>query len=140
MDLRERVLADCDAGMEGRQVAVKYRVSESWIRRLKQRHRESGEVAPRKSGHAAEPKWLVHREHLEQLVREQPDMTLPELRERLGIDISVQTLSRALRALQLTFKKKSCVPRSRIVPTFTSVASPGKPRDRNRSASLGLSG
>lgn len=29
MDLRERVFADCDAGMEVRPVAVKYRVSES---------------------------------------------------------------------------------------------------------------
>ena len=59
-------------------------------------------MAPRRSGHAAEPKWLAHRARLEELVREQPDATLPELRERLGIDISVQTLSRAL---QLTFKK-----------------------------------
>lgn len=128
MDLRERVFADCDAGMEVRQVAVKYRVSESWIRRLKQRRRESGEVAPRKSGHAAEPKWLAHRERLEELVREQPDLTLSELRERLGIDISVQTLSRALRALQLTFKKKFCAPRSKIGPMSTNVGSPGKPR------------
>ncbi len=39
---------------------------------------------------------------------EQPDVTLPELREWLRIDISVQTLSRALRALQLTFKKVLC--------------------------------
>lgn len=128
MDLRERVFADCDTGMEVRQVAVKYRVSESWIRRLKQRRRESGEVAPRPAGHAAEPKWLAHRERLEELVREQPDVTLPELRERLGIDISVQTLSRALRALQLTFKKKSCVPRSKTGPMSTSVGSPGNPR------------
>jgi transposase len=128
MDLRERVFADCDAGMEVRQVAVKYRVSESWIRRLKQRRRESGEVAPRRAGHSAEPKWLAHRERLETLVREQPDITLPELRERLGIDISVQTLSRALRALQLTFKKKSCVPPSKTGPMSTSVGSPGKPR------------
>jgi transposase len=128
MDLRERVLTDCDAGMEVRQVAVKYRVSESWIRRLKQRRRESGEVAPRRSGHAAVPKWLAHRERLEQLVREQPDATLPELRERLGIDISVQTLSRALRALQLTFKKKSCVPRSKTVRTSMIVVWPGKPK------------
>lgn len=130
MDLRVRVLADCDAGLEVRQVAVKYRVSESWIRRLRQRlrqrRRESGEVAPRKSGHAAEPKWLAHRERLEELVREQPDATLAELRERLGIDIRVPTLARALRALQLTFKKKSCVPRSKIVPMCSNVASPGK--------------
>ena len=47
MDLLERVLMDCDAGLDVRQVVVKYRVSESWIRRLRQRRRESGEVAPR---------------------------------------------------------------------------------------------
>lgn len=128
MDLRKRVLADCDAGLEVRQVAVKYRVSESWIRRLKQRRRETGETAPRRSGHAAEPKWLAHRERLESLVREQPDLTLSELRERLGIEISVPTLSRALRALQWTFKKKSCARQSKIARTFTSAASPGKLR------------
>ena len=35
-DLRERVLADCDAGMGTIEVAAKYRVSQSWVRRLKQ--------------------------------------------------------------------------------------------------------
>ena len=37
MDLRVRVLADSDAGMGTRVVAAKYRVSESWVRWLKQR-------------------------------------------------------------------------------------------------------
>lgn len=77
IDLRERVLVDCDAGMEVRQVAVKYRVSESWIRRLRQRRRESGEVAPRKSDHPAEPKWLAHRERLEALVHESRNRPWP---------------------------------------------------------------
>ena len=35
MDLRERVLKDSDAGIRTREVAVKYAVSESWVRRLK---------------------------------------------------------------------------------------------------------
>ena len=47
MDLRERVLHDSDAGMQAAAVASKYRVSASWVRRLKQRRRETGEVAPR---------------------------------------------------------------------------------------------
>jgi transposase len=47
MDLRERILRDCDGGLETRVVATKYAVSESWVRRLKQRRRETGEVAPR---------------------------------------------------------------------------------------------
>ena len=47
MDLRERALLDSDAGMKAADVAVKYRVSGSWVRLLKQRRRETGEVAPR---------------------------------------------------------------------------------------------
>ena len=46
IDLRERVLLDSDAGMKAGDVAAKYRVSGSWVRLLKQRRRETGEVAP----------------------------------------------------------------------------------------------
>ena len=55
-DLRERVLADCDAGLPTAEVAAKYRVSASWVRRLKQRRRETGETAPRKQRHGSPPK------------------------------------------------------------------------------------
>ena len=128
VDLRTRVLEDCDQGGSTHEVALKYRVSESWVRRLKQRRRENGEVAPRRSGNKHPPRWLAHAEQIQQLVDEQPDATLRELAERLGIKISPQTLARALRALQLTFKKKSFVPRSKIVRMSNSVAPPGKPR------------
>lgn len=106
MDLRERVLQDADAAMGTREVALKYRVSESWVRRLKQRRREHGEIAPRPPRNGVQPKWLPHAQRIEQLVEEQPDITLRELRDALGQEISVPTLSRALRQLQLTFKKK----------------------------------
>ena len=128
LDLRSRVLQDCDAGETTRQVALKYRVSESWVRRLKQRRRESGEVAPRRAGTKQPARWLASADQLRQLVDEQPDATLEELRQRLGTNLSTKTLSRALRALQLTVKKKSSVPRSRIARTFRSVVLPGKPR------------
>ena len=106
MDLRERILQDCDAGMEARQVALKYRVSESWIRRL----------------------LLRHAERLRKLVEEKPDATLAELRQLLGLECSIPTIARALRALQLTFKKKSFMPRSRSGPTSKSDVRPGKPK------------
>lgn len=53
MDLRRRVLADCDGEMRTRVVAGKYRVSESWVRRLKQRRRATGETAPPRAARAA---------------------------------------------------------------------------------------
>lgn len=106
MDLRERVLKDSDAGETTRVVALKYNVSESWVRRLKQRRRETGEVAPRSSRNGRQPKWLPWLDQIKMLVDEKPDITLVELRDALGKDISIQGLSRALRSLQLTFKKK----------------------------------
>jgi hypothetical protein len=40
------------------------------------------------------------------LEREQPDATLEELRQRLGIDCSLMAISRALRKLKITRKEK----------------------------------
>lgn len=106
LDLRTRVLKDADGGMRTREVAVKYDVSESWVRRLKQRRRESGEIAARSSRNGVRPKWLAYADQLQRLVEAKPDLTLRELRDALGREVSLQTLSRALRQLQLTFKKK----------------------------------
>lgn len=36
MDLRQRVIADCDRGLKTNAVALKYSVSSAWVRRLKQ--------------------------------------------------------------------------------------------------------
>ena len=51
-DLRQRVLADCDAGLGTKAVAEKYRVSPAIVRRWKQRRRETGELHPRRGGGA----------------------------------------------------------------------------------------
>lgn len=128
MDLRQRVLADCDAKMETRAVATKYRVSESWVRRLKQRRRESGEIAPRPPRNKVQPRWLPYADRLKELVEEQPDATLRELRDRLGVSLSLMTICRALRSLQFTFKKKSSTRPNKTGPTLQSGARRGKPR------------
>jgi len=127
-DLRQRVLADCDAGMGTREVATKYRVSESWVRRLKQRRRETGETAPRIPRFTRRPALAAHLDQLQQLVQERPDATLRELCELLGVPVSVPTMWRALRELKLTFKKKSSGRPNRIVPMSSSDAPPGRPR------------
>lgn len=106
MDLRVRVLVDCDAGMPTKQVSIKHRVCPSWVRLLKQRRRESGEIAPRSSSPKRLPVLAGHREQLQRLVQSKPDITLEELRQQLPVVVSVATLWRALRDLKLSFKKK----------------------------------
>ncbi len=112
-DLRERVLADCEAGMRTGLVAEKYRVSPAWVRRLKQRWRESGQLGPCRQRHGPLPKLAGHEEELRALVRQQPDATAEELKRRLTVRVSRATVQRALRRLGLTFKKRRSGPLSR---------------------------
>jgi len=132
MDLRQRVLADCDDGLRTKEVAAKYRVSTAWVRRLKQRRRTSGgEDTPRPRPRGRRPRtWEVHAQAIRAAVAEQPDLTLAELQQRLGLALSLTTLWRAVAALGLTVKKKSVVPPSRIAPTSRRGARTGRRRSR----------
>jgi len=105
IEFRREVLADCDAGMSTMAVAIKHRVSDSWVRRLKQRRRETGEIAARPPKKKTPPKWHAYADRLRSLVQKRSDITLRELREALAVDVSLQTLSVALRALKYSFKK-----------------------------------
>ncbi len=105
MDLRERVLSDCDAGLPTKKVAKKFSVSPAWVRRLKQRRRESGEIAPRHGKTGPKPKLGEHLQRLEELVQEFPDATLEELQQKLKVLVGVTTIWRALKSLGITLKK-----------------------------------
>ena len=104
-DLRERVLRDGDAGAGTRAVAAKYSVSEAWVRRLKQRRREGGSVAPRTATPGPRPVLAPHAGRLRELVRAAPDLSAAEYRDRLGVRVAAVTVWRALRRLGLTHKK-----------------------------------
>lgn len=103
MDLRKRVLADCDAGMKTKPVAEKYGVSRTWVRGLKQKRRETGDIAP---GVPTGRPRKIDRDQLAALVKEDADATLAELRERLGVKCSLTAIWMVLDTLRITFKKK----------------------------------
>jgi transposase len=117
MDLRERVYWDLDAGMKTSAVARKYSVSPAWVRRLKQRRAATGETAPRQQRHGRVPGWVTHAEAIREAVRQAPDATLDEYRQRFRLPMSRAALARALAVLGLTRKKSRSGRASRIVPT-----------------------
>lgn len=104
LDLRERVLRDSDAGMMADAVAARYHVSGSWVRWLKQRRRETGDIGPRRQRHGPRRKLEPHLHTLAALIAEQPDRTLAELQEALSLDVSIPTICRAVRHLGLRVK------------------------------------
>jgi transposase len=116
-DLRERVLADCDAGIGTRAVAAKYRVSESWVRRLKQVRRQTGRITPADQRRGPTPGWVAHAEAIRAAVATAPDATLAEYRQRFALPLSRSALARALVALGLSRKKSRSGQPSRTAPT-----------------------
>jgi transposase len=117
MDLRERVLKDCAAGMGTKAVAEKYSVSPSWVRRLKQRKREDGRAEPRSPRNKRVPKLDAHADRIRALLAATPDLTLEELGKALGVTAALATLWAAVAKLGLTVKKKSTGPPSRTART-----------------------
>lgn len=105
VDLRERVLADYDAGMSNEAVARKYRVSSRWVYKLRMQREQTGDIAPRRGKTGPKPKLQQHTEQLLRLVEEQPDATLEELRQRLGVAVCVTTIWKTLKTLGVTVKK-----------------------------------
>lgn len=104
-EMRRDVLAACDAGEGTRAVGLRFGCSESWVRRVKQERREQGKTAPATTRRRV-PRWVIHRERIQQIIAENPDVTLQELKDELQTDLSRQTLCTALRRLKLTLKKK----------------------------------
>jgi len=105
LDLRKRILKACDKGGKTKAVAARFEVSESFVRALKRRRRTTGkiEALPKNSG--PKPKLKAHEEKLRALIKAQPDATLEELRERLGVDVQLSTLWYAIDRMKLSVKK-----------------------------------
>ena len=108
-EFRRDVLAACDAGEGTRSVALRFKVSESWVRRIKQERREQGKVARSRHVVAARSGSLM-RSGCWRSSTQRPDIYLRELQAaaqaELGWEVSDVTLSRACRALRRTRKKR----------------------------------
>ena len=106
-----RAYEECGSSIE---VAEMFDCSESWVRRLMQRQRETGSLEPRPlklpDNHKLDEQDLTR---LQELIANQPDLTLAELAEALDHKASVPTVWRATQKLDLTLKKSLSMPVNR---------------------------
>src|SRR3954471_10453474 len=107
MDLRERVVAACDARDGTReQIPARFSVSVSWIRDLLRRRREAGSIAPRPRGGGRPPAFDAEAAgRLREAVRADDDATLEELARAAGVACCPSAVHRALARLGITRKK-----------------------------------
>lgn len=108
-EFRGRVLAACDADQGTKVVALRFGVSESWIRRIKQVRRESGRTAPLKAA-PRQPEWPAWSDWLVAKITARPDIYLRELqadlKAELNIDVCLMTICKACRGVEQTRKKR----------------------------------
>jgi transposase len=116
LDLRQKIV---DTYVEGnisqRQLAKQFRVALSFVEKLLKQHRETGNIAPKKRMNQTPTKLNDEQlKGLEHLVEAHNDATLEELRDLLeqktGVRIGRSTVDRMLSKLDLSVKKKRCIP------------------------------
>lgn len=107
MDLRKRVVRACRGGMEVTQAARQFHVDRSTVHRWLRLERQGGSLVPRNQ-HVGRPRQLTpaHEQRLCELVAQQPDATLSELRTALKLAVTGETVRLAVLRLKLTRKKR----------------------------------
>ncbi len=107
IDLRERVVAACEAGNATReQVAARFAVSVVWIRKLLRQRRLTGSIAPKPRCGGRTPAFDGEAAgRLREAVRADPDATLQELARAAGVACGTSAVHRALARLGITRKK-----------------------------------
>ena len=118
VDLRERVMRAVEEGFDTRkEIAESFGVTTRWIRKMFQQNRETGSIKPLPHGGGRQPKFTSERlERLKSHVEKKPAATLDELRRSSRVPCCSMTVSRALRQLGYTRKKRHSMPVSKSVP------------------------
>jgi transposase len=108
-EFRGAVLAACDTTEERRAIGLRFNVSESWLRRIQQQRRETGQVAPKKAA-PRQPKWQAWAGWLVAKIAAWPDIYLrerqAELKRELGEEVGLGTICAACRVLEQSRKKR----------------------------------
>ena len=110
VDLRARVVSFIEAGQSRRAAAARLGTGESFAIRVAKRFATSGSLEPAKQGRpAGKGKLAPYTAFLTHAVEETPDITMPQLCERLAAahDVTVDpaALSRFLRRHGYSYKK-----------------------------------
>lgn len=114
-DLRDRALNACEGGEKPLSIAKRLEVSESWVRTIYKRLKETGERTAHRIGGYRVSRLASWESEIKAWIAEKPDMTLAEMVQQLadnGVQITIHPLWRQLKQWGLRFKKKPSRPRA----------------------------
>lgn len=107
-DLRQRILDCYDEGTRTRQdVAQRFCVSLGMVKKLIQQRKAIGEIGNLYHRVGRKPDISqADKARMAEAIAKRPDITLAELREKLGLTCSIVTVHNALASMDLTYKKR----------------------------------
>jgi transposase len=119
IEIREAIVAARKRGLTVSAICMAYGVKANAVFKLLRIERETGDITPRT--HTRGRKSALSVEQLDQmraLIIERNDITLSEIKERMGLGISLSALHRIIRGkLGFTYKKRAYTQASGIGPT-----------------------
>ena len=120
IDLRERIIDAYDQGSISQQaVAQRFCVSVEFVKKLIRQRLELGDIGPQYRNCGRKPKITEgHRQRMTELIEEQPDLTLEEIGQRLGLSCTIQAIHYVLKDMGITYKKRRCEPASKTAKTL----------------------
>ncbi|OAM88704.1 IS630 transposase-related protein [Termitidicoccus mucosus] len=127
MDLRERIVEAYD-GKEGsrEEVARRFKVSLELVKKLLRQRKRTGDLRPRYRYCGRKAKVLPeHGQALKQLIAQEPELTLAQMKERLGLDCTIGAIHWVLKKMGLTYKKRRSMRLSKTGRTSRKRAADG---------------
>lgn len=115
-DLRERIVRAVEGGMSRNAAANKFDVSISTAVNLIRLWKETGSWLPKRVGGHRKHLLSVHKDRIERMLEEKPDMTVAEMQSRLAgmkIKASPSAITRFLIHLGHSYKKNGARQRAR---------------------------
>lgn len=108
LQLRQRVIAGLERGQSAVSIARRLEISERTVRRLAHRARLGHPLTPGKTGPKKPTKLTPadDRKMLE-LIEREPGITLKAIAAQLSVEVAESTVSRRLKALGISLKKRA---------------------------------
>lgn len=119
-EARELLVQGYESTHDAEGIAKAYSVSKWTVYHLVEQKHKTGSVALRTNQRGRKPLLReADKERIRACIDETPDITIEELREKLGLKASYSTVERAVNGMGYTYKKKSLHASERERPRST---------------------
>ena len=106
-EIRKKIILHKENGEKEEEIANWLLINKSTVTKIWRLYREENTLENKVYKRGRKPAFCSKKmEQIAAKIKEQPDITLEELVERFGLNISISALSRKLKKLNLTFKKR----------------------------------